>query len=67
MMRVGILHGGLELESERAIPPSQKLRILRANEMGSPYSSSAFSETEHDNLLNYGVPATKTKTKLREH
>ncbi|KAF8488071.1 hypothetical protein JB92DRAFT_3018269 [Gautieria morchelliformis] len=63
MMRVGILHGGLQLEVERAIPPSQKLRILRANEMGSPYASSAFSEPEHDNLLNYGAPHTKS----REH
>lgn len=33
MMRVGVLHGGLEQESEKAIPPSQKLRILRANEI----------------------------------
>ncbi|GJJ10519.1 hypothetical protein Clacol_004745 [Clathrus columnatus] len=40
MMRVGVLHGGLELEFERAIPPSQKLRVMRANEVGSPYASS---------------------------
>ena len=60
MMRVGILHGGLELESERSIPPSQKLRILRANEMGSPYASSAFSEPENDNLLNYGTRPGRT-------
>lgn len=53
MMRVGILHGGLELESGRAIPPSQKLRIMRANEIQSPYNSSAVSEPEADNLLNY--------------
>lgn len=47
MMRVGVLHGGLELESERAIPPSQKLRVMRANEVGSPYASStAFSDSE---------------------
>ena len=61
MMRVGILHGGLELEGERAIPPSQKLRILRSNEMGSPYASSAVSEPEHDNLLNYGAAQAKSK------
>ena len=60
-MRVGILHGGLELEAERAIPPSQQLRILRASEMGSPYSSSAVSEPDHDNLLNYGASTTKPK------
>ena len=33
MMRVGVLHGGLEQESEKAIPPSQKLRILKAAEL----------------------------------
>lgn len=33
MMRVGVLHGGLEQESEKAIPPSQKLRILRTSEI----------------------------------
>jgi stearoyl-CoA desaturase (delta-9 desaturase) len=35
MMRVGVLHGGLELESEKAIPPSQKLTIVRAQELSS--------------------------------
>ncbi|KAG8768620.1 hypothetical protein FRC16_006971, partial [Serendipita sp. 398] len=29
MMRVGVLRGGLELESEKAIPPSQRLQIIR--------------------------------------
>ena len=29
MMRVGVLHGGLELESEKIIPPSQRLQIVR--------------------------------------
>jgi stearoyl-CoA desaturase (delta-9 desaturase) len=33
MMRVGVLRGGLELESEKAIPPSQKLKIARAQEL----------------------------------
>lgn len=33
MMRVGVLRGGLELESEKAIPPSQKLRVARAQEL----------------------------------
>lgn len=33
MMRVGVLSGGLETESEKAIPPSQKLRILKAAEI----------------------------------
>jgi stearoyl-CoA desaturase (delta-9 desaturase) len=29
MMRVGVLRGGLEIESEKAIPPSQHLQIIR--------------------------------------
>jgi len=29
MMRVGVLRGGLELESEKAIPPSQRLEVIR--------------------------------------
>lgn len=33
MMRVGVLRGGLELESEKAIPPSQRLKVVRAQEM----------------------------------
>ena len=28
-MRVGVLLGGLELESEKLIPPSQRLQIIR--------------------------------------
>ena len=28
MMRVGVLRGGLELESEKAIPPSQRLVVM---------------------------------------
>lgn len=47
MKRVGVLHGGAPhgLE-ELAIPPSQKLRVARYNEMGSPYSSTAVSDGE---------------------
>jgi len=33
MMRVGVLHGGLEQESEKAVPPSQKLRVLKVSEL----------------------------------
>ncbi|KAH7105195.1 hypothetical protein BKA62DRAFT_691981 [Auriculariales sp. MPI-PUGE-AT-0066] len=33
MMRVGVLRGGLELESEKAVPPSQRLKIVRSAEM----------------------------------
>ncbi|KZP14945.1 hypothetical protein FIBSPDRAFT_751122 [Athelia psychrophila] len=41
MKRVGVLHGGMPHGSEeKAIPPSQRLRIMRYNETGSPYTSS---------------------------
>jgi stearoyl-CoA desaturase (delta-9 desaturase) len=52
MKRVGILNGGMQhgltsdAESIRAIPPSQKLRVYRAEEMASPLTSAA-SDTEH--------------------
>ncbi|KZV76659.1 delta9-fatty acid desaturase [Peniophora sp. CONT] len=47
MMRVGILHGGAPhgLE-EKAIPPSQRLRVARNSELSSPYSSTAYSDGE---------------------
>ncbi|KIJ23042.1 hypothetical protein M422DRAFT_276460 [Sphaerobolus stellatus SS14] len=61
MMRVGVLHGGAEHASEKAIPPSQKLRIVRATEFASTCSSSAMSETEGDNLLNYAGAAAGEK------
>ncbi|KII91173.1 hypothetical protein PLICRDRAFT_37880, partial [Plicaturopsis crispa FD-325 SS-3] len=45
MQRVGILSGGHPHGLEdRAIPPSQKLRIARYNEIGSGYGSSAVSD-----------------------
>lgn len=46
MMRVGVLSGGLEQESEKAIPPSQKLRILRAGEIKAIARSSARAAVE---------------------
>ena len=53
MKRVGVLHGGMAHGSEdKAIPPSQRLRIARYNEMtGSPYASSALSQTEDEGGL----------------
>ncbi|CAE7158894.1 unnamed protein product [Rhizoctonia solani] len=33
MMRVGVLRGGLEIESEKAVPPSQKLRVISHSEI----------------------------------
>jgi len=51
MKRVGVLHGGQPHgNEERAIPPSQKLRIARYNEMGSPYASST-AQSDGEGLL----------------
>ncbi|KAF8321747.1 hypothetical protein DL93DRAFT_2093707 [Clavulina sp. PMI_390] len=47
MMRVGVLSGGLETESEKAIPPSQKLRILRAAEIRGISQASAKVAVAH--------------------
>ncbi|KAI0790362.1 delta9-fatty acid desaturase [Abortiporus biennis] len=47
MKRVGILHGGHQHGlQDKAIPPSQRLRVARYNEMGSGYNSSAWSDGE---------------------
>lgn len=32
-MRVGVLRGGLEIESEKAVPPSEKLRVVSHSEL----------------------------------
>lgn len=48
MKRVGVLHGGAPHGLEdKVIPPSQRLRIARYNEIGgSGYSSAALSDGE---------------------
>lgn len=49
MMRVGVLQGGTQHGlQDKAIPPSQRLRVARYNEAGgSPYASStAWSDGE---------------------
>ncbi|KAI0053187.1 delta9-fatty acid desaturase [Auriscalpium vulgare] len=47
MMRVGVLHGGAPHGLEdKAIPPSQRLRVARYSELSSPYSSTAQSDGE---------------------
>lgn len=55
MMRVGVLHGGLEQESEKAIPPSQKLRILRAGEIKGIARSAAKASKEKDATVDGAV------------
>ncbi|KIM85791.1 hypothetical protein PILCRDRAFT_96315 [Piloderma croceum F 1598] len=52
MKRVGVLHGGMAHGTEdKAVPPSQRLRIARYNEMGSPYASSALSQSDGEGLM----------------
>jgi hypothetical protein len=41
MMRVGVLRGGLELESEKAISPSQKIRVVSHAELAELIASNA--------------------------
>ena len=55
MMRVGVLHGGLEQESEKAIPPSQKLRILRTSEIKGIARAAAKVGTETDATVDGAV------------
>ncbi|KAJ7670502.1 cytochrome b5-like heme/steroid binding domain-containing protein [Mycena rosella] len=43
MKRVGILHGGIPHVLDDSRPPSQRLKIVRYNELG---SSSAYSDGE---------------------
>lgn len=48
MKRVGVLHGGAPHGTEdKLVPPSQRLKIARYNELGSAYgSSTAYSDGE---------------------
>lgn len=47
MKRVGALRGGQPHALEdKSVPPSQRLRIARYNELQSPYSSTAASDSE---------------------
>ncbi|KAJ7749286.1 delta 9-fatty acid desaturase protein [Mycena maculata] len=48
MKRVGVLHGGIPLAvDDKAIPPSQRLKIARYAELSSPYASST-AYSDHD-------------------
>lgn len=47
MKRVGVLKGGAPHGLEdKDIPPSQRLKIARYNELGSGFSSAAYSDGE---------------------
>jgi hypothetical protein len=47
MMRVGVLRGGLELESEKAIPPSQRLEIIRGQALARLREEAAHKDAAH--------------------
>jgi len=63
MMRVGILHGGLEVEADKAIPPSQKLRIVRAQELvRAQHENDDDDELDRSNMLGIGGGARRAKS-----
>jgi stearoyl-CoA desaturase (delta-9 desaturase) len=53
MMRVGVLLGGVpHALEEKAVPPSQRLRVARNSELSSPYSSTAScSDADAEDML----------------
>ena len=52
MMRVGVLHGGMQHALEdKHVPPAQRLRVARYTELSSPYASSTAASDDYDGML----------------
>lgn len=56
MMRVGVLRGGLELESEKAIPPSQRLQIIRGQALARLQAEASDGSLHHKEYKPSGDP-----------
>jgi stearoyl-CoA desaturase (delta-9 desaturase) len=55
MMRVGVLRGGLELESEKAIPPSQRLEVMRGQaiaQLRAQAAKESIPQAHHDQSIH---------------
>ncbi|KAF8601871.1 delta 9-fatty acid desaturase protein [Ceratobasidium sp. AG-I] len=48
MMRVGVLRGGLELESEKAVPPSEQLRVVSHQELTEFYGPQNLADSSFE-------------------
>ena len=52
MMRVGVLHGGVQHAlDDKHVPPAQRLRVARYTELSSPYASSTAASDDYDGML----------------
>jgi stearoyl-CoA desaturase (delta-9 desaturase) len=71
MMRVGVLRGGLEVESEKAIPPSQRLQMIRGQALARLKAEASDGTLHHNERLtaigdnqwerlNRGLPSPPT-------